>query len=118
MFWKIGNSKYLIVNLEKETEEWCHFEMDGNVFHKSISGFVVNSEGEMVQELKMYQTYSISDTYSILPLYNIYKNKLYESHISQTERHAPEFQTEVIYQEVHKCSENDLPKSAELFISK
>ena len=109
MFWKIGASKYLVVLSEKDTKRWCHFNQNGNVFSKSISGVIINASGKVIDELEEYQSYSVSDTYGILPLYNIHENKLYKSSISQTGRHKPDVDTEVLYTEVIKCSKCDIP---------
>lgn len=109
MFWKIGVSKYLIVLSEKNTEKWCHFNQNGNVFSKSISGVIINTSGKIIDELEEYRPYSVSDTYGISPLYNIHEQNLYISSISQTGRNNPDIETKILYTEVIPCSKSDIP---------
>ncbi|WP_193155341.1 hypothetical protein [Pseudoalteromonas aliena] len=109
MFWKIGTSKHLVVWSEKDTDKWCHFNQNGNVFRKSISGVIINASGKIIDKLEEYRPYSVSDTYGISPLYNVHEKNLYKSSISQTGRHNPDIETEILYTEVIPCSKSDIP---------
>ncbi|MEM5506922.1 hypothetical protein WNY81_18965 [Shewanella frigidimarina] len=110
MFWKIGTSKYLVVSSKIDTKKWCHFNQNGNVFKKSISGVIIDSSGEVIDKLEEYRPYSESDTYWLLPLYNVHEKKLYKSSISQTGMFSPEIETEVLYIEVTPCSKSEIPQ--------
>lgn len=103
MYWKIDNSRYFVVTEKIKVVSWARFRKDGKEYRESLTGFIIDKEGLILDKLESYGTYRLSAG----PLYNIHEGNIYESHVKPTGL-LTDCRNEILYSQVVPCEKREI----------
>lgn len=110
MFWTVNDGLFLIEGTRKKFECWGKIEIPPyGIFDASSEFFLVDSNGTEVKKYGLSISTSISDEFHITNIYFIADETLLQAHYCSTPLLHNEIRTEVVIENLKKCSKEDLP---------